>query len=218
MRAPSEPERVAGTGAGRARPTRGRARRADRAGVERRGLAERLLRARVERSVGGLPGLLLELEPRAITRERACGPPASRRRRGLGTRSAPAEERGGSGKSRHRRLREPCASRLLLPLRVVEPGSTDRPRTGTSAMQRDVVRRRRRRRAAAACPISAPPTACSAMSMTSSSSRRPFGQPARSPPRTPSRLPGDARRRDRQVEPQLVDEHRSRCCSVRGRR
>src|SRR4030095_16887094 len=39
------------------------------------------------------------------------------------------------------------------------------------------------------CPMRTPPTARSAMSITSSSRRRPFGQPARSPPSTPRRLP-----------------------------
>ena len=62
---------------------------------------------------------------------------------------------------------------------------------------------RRRRRAG----TSAPATARSSIVTTSSNTRRPFGNPARSPPRMPLMF-GVAARRDRHVEPQLVGEHR----------
>ena len=73
------------------------------------------------------------------------------------------------------------------PLRVAQTRSPGPPRTGTSpsAWRRLALTPSP---SGSFVPLRKPPTACSAMSITSSSRRRPFGQPCVSPPSTPSRL------------------------------
>src|SRR5215210_6304902 len=141
------------------------------------------------RVVGGLagpPGKLLFLETGAdelLRRGRAC--------RFLLTADpeSSAGEAGGGGYRRH-----PCPGQppprhgFCWPFALSNPlgGSFsygNEPRLGTSFPSTPSPRR-----SPAGCPFSFPATARSAMSMTSSSSLRPFGKPAVSPARTPRRF------------------------------